>query len=116
MKQRQHNPVTDLFSPDRLGQSTSSRLTMISFSLLGSGQNFFEFLLADEKCPHGIIGQDYRPGTKSSNGSPFHHLTERDTEVDVLIGAYAFTREHLKRVFDLAAKIGVSGSFTSSEW
>ncbi|HEY2681197.1 MAG TPA: glycosyltransferase family A protein [Candidatus Udaeobacter sp.] len=71
-------------------------------------KNFFEFLLADEKCPHGIIGQDYRPGTKSSNGSPFHHLTERDTEVDVLIGAYAFRREHLKRVFDLAAKIGFS--------
>ena len=71
-------------------------------------KKFFEFLLADEQCPHGIIGQDFRPGTKSSNGSPFHHLTERDTEVDVLIGAYAFTRDHLKRVFDLATKIGVS--------
>jgi hypothetical protein len=69
---------------------------------------FFEFLLAHEQCPHGMIGQDYRPGTTSSNGSPFHHLTERDTEVDVLIGAYAFTREHLKHVFDLAAKIGLS--------
>jgi hypothetical protein len=68
----------------------------------------FEFLLSDEQCPHGIIGQDYRPGTKSSNGSPFHHLTGRDTEVDVLIGAFAFTSEHLQRLFDLAAKIGVS--------
>jgi hypothetical protein len=68
---------------------------------------FFEFLLSDEQCPHGIIGQDYRPGTKSSNGSPFHHLTGRDTEVDVLIGAFAFTSEHLQRLFDLAAKIGV---------
>ena len=28
--------------------------------------------------------------------------------MDVLIGAYAFTSEHLKRVFDLAAAIGVS--------
>jgi hypothetical protein len=70
--------------------------------------HFFEFLIAGEQCPHGIIGQVYRPGTKSSNGSPFHHLTGRDTEVDVLIGAYAFTSEHLKRVFDLAAMIGVS--------
>ena len=26
----------------------------------------------------------------------------------MLIGAYAFTREHLKRVFELAAKIGIS--------
>ncbi len=71
-------------------------------------KNFFEFLLTDEQCPHGIIGQVYRPGTKSSNGSPFHHLVGRDMEVDVLIGAYAFTRVHLKRVFELAAKIGVS--------
>jgi Glycosyl transferase family 64 domain len=69
---------------------------------------FFEFLLSDEHCPHGIIGQDFRPGTKSSNGSPFHHITGQDANTDVLIGAYAFTREHLKRVFDLAAIIGVS--------
>jgi hypothetical protein len=69
---------------------------------------FFEFLLSNEQRPHGIIGQDFRPGTKSSNGSPFHHIAGRDTEVDVLIGAFAFTNEHVKRVFDLAAKIGVS--------
>jgi hypothetical protein len=71
-------------------------------------KKFFEFLLIDEQCPHGIIGQDYHPGTKSSNGSPFHHVVARDTEVDVLIGAFAFTNEHLKRVFDLAAMISVS--------
>ena len=71
-------------------------------------RDFFEFLLADERCPHGIIGHVYRPGTKSSNGSPFHHLAGRDTEVDVLIGAYAFTSEHLEGVFDLAAEIGIS--------
>jgi len=71
-------------------------------------KKFFEFLLSDEQCPHGIIGQDFHPGTMSSNGSPFHHITGRDTDVDVLIGAFAFTNLHLKRVFDLAAKIGVS--------
>lgn len=71
-------------------------------------KKFFEFLLADEQCPHGIIGHVYRPGITSSNGSPFHHIAGRDTEVDVLIGAYACTSEHLKRAFDLAAKIGVS--------
>ena len=74
----------------------------------GQWKKFFEFLLSDERCPHGIIGQDFHPGTTSSNGSPFHHITGRDTDVDVLIGAFAFTNEHLKRVFDLAAKIGVS--------
>ena len=68
----------------------------------------FGLLLADEQYPHGIIGHVYPPGTTSSNGSPFHHVAGRETEVDVLIGAYAFTTEHLNRVFELAAKIGVS--------
>ena len=71
-------------------------------------QKLFESLLSNEQCPHGIIGQVYRPGTKSSNGSPFHHVVRREMEVDVLIGAYAFTHEHLKRVFELAAKVGIS--------
>src|SRR2546429_607993 len=73
----------------------------------GQWKNFFELLLSDDQCPHGIIGQVYRPGTTSSNGSPFHHVIGRDAEVDVLIGAYAFTSEHLKRVFEVAAKIGI---------
>jgi hypothetical protein len=68
----------------------------------------FQTLVNDEDRPHGLIGSQYRPGTKSSNGSPFHHITDVEAEVDVLIGAYAFTSEHLKRVFELAAKIGVS--------
>jgi hypothetical protein len=71
-------------------------------------RTFFEFLMADEQCPHGIIGQVYRSGTRGVDASPFHHVAGRETEVDVLIGAYAFTRKHLKRVFDLAAKLGIS--------
>ena len=62
----------------------------------------FQTLVNDEDRPHGLIGSQYRPGTKSSNGSPFHHITDVEAEVDVLIGAYAFTSEHLKRVFELA--------------
>ena len=68
----------------------------------------FQTLVNDEDRPHGIIGQVYRPGTTSSNSSPFHHVVGRKTEVDVLIGAYAFTSEHLRRVFEVAAKIGIS--------
>jgi hypothetical protein len=71
-------------------------------------KNFFRLLLADDQCPHGIIGQVYRPGTTSSNGSPFHHVVGRETDVDVLIGAYAFTSEHLRRVFEVATKVGIS--------
>jgi hypothetical protein len=74
----------------------------------GQWRSLFGLLLADEQCPHGIIGQVYRPDTTSSDGSRFPHVAGRETEVDVLIGAYAFTSEHLKRVFELAGKIGVS--------
>ncbi|MGC2351823.1 MAG: glycosyltransferase family A protein, partial [Candidatus Udaeobacter sp.] len=74
----------------------------------GQWKNFFGLLLADEQCPHGIIGHMYLPGTTSSNGSPFHHVAGREADVDVLIGAYAFTSEHLERVFEVAAKIGIS--------
>ncbi len=70
-------------------------------------RDFFSSLLPDEDCPHGITGHLYRPGTTSSNGSPFHHLTGREAVVDVLIGAYAFTSEHLNRVFKLAELVGI---------
>jgi hypothetical protein len=63
---------------------------------------FFQRLLDDPEVPHGIMGNRFLPGTTSSNGSPFHHVTGIDCEVDVLIGAYAFTRVHLNRVFFLA--------------
>jgi hypothetical protein len=67
----------------------------------------FRRLLEDPEVPHGITGNLYKPGIRSSNGSPFHHITGVEATVDVLIGAYAFTREHALRVFDLAKAIGV---------
>jgi hypothetical protein len=63
---------------------------------------FFQCLLNNEAVPHGISGQIYRPGTLFSNGTPFHHRENTDEAVDVLIGAYAFTRAHLEQVFRLA--------------
>ncbi len=67
----------------------------------------FECLVSDEAVPHGVTGNIYRPGTQSSNGSPFHHVTGVERDVDVLIGSYAFTCEHLERVFALAGAIGI---------
>jgi len=66
---------------------------------------FFQCLLANEAVPHGLTGNLYKPGTASSNGSPFHHVAGENVEVDVLIGAYAFTRCHLERLFDLARRL-----------
>jgi hypothetical protein len=67
---------------------------------------FFQCLLVSEAVPHGLTGNLYKPGTASSNGSPFHHLSSVDAEVDVLIGAYAFTRRHLETLFELARRLG----------
>ena len=66
---------------------------------------FFECLLRNEEAPHGISGQLYRPGVLFSNGTVFHHRENTEETVDVLIGAYAFTRVQLQRVFQLAAAL-----------
>jgi hypothetical protein len=63
---------------------------------------FFKKLLLEPGVPHGLSGHLYLPGTVFTNGSPFHHRENTNEEVDVLIGAYAFTRAHLDRVFRLA--------------
>lgn len=69
---------------------------------------FFDRLVKEDSVPHGITGNWYRPGTTSSNGSPFHHVSGAEERVDVLIGAYAFTREHLLRMFALAKTLGIA--------
>jgi hypothetical protein len=73
---------------------------------------FFQCLLANEAVPHGLTGNLYKPGTASSNGSPFHHVAGENVEVDVLIGAYAFTRRHLERLFELGRRLEL-GEMTS---
>ena len=67
----------------------------------------FQNLVEDEAVPHGLTGNLYRPGSASSNGSPFHHVSGVDAEVDVLIGAYAFTRLHVDRLFELAKALNL---------
>jgi hypothetical protein len=67
----------------------------------------FENLLADDSVPHGITGNMFIPDSISGNGSPFHHVSRVEQEVDVLIGAYAFARKHLDRMFALAGTLGI---------
>ena len=69
--------------------------------------DFFQCLLANEADPHGLTGNLYQPGTASSNGSPFQHVSGVNVEVDVLIGAYAYTRRHLVRLFELARRLNL---------
>ena len=70
---------------------------------------FFESLVQDPEAPHGISGQLYRPGVQFLNGTAFHHRENIETEVDVLIGAYAFTRRHLERLVQLAEALHLGG-------
>lgn len=60
----------------------------------------FDHLVREERVPHGLAGSMYRAGT-SATGRPFEHVPRIETEVDILVGAFAFTREHLERLFDL---------------
>jgi hypothetical protein len=68
--------------------------------------DFLGALLSGESVPHGITGNIYQVGTMSSNGSPFHHVSRKNCEVDVLIGAYAFTRKQAEQTKILAAAAG----------
>lgn len=64
-------------------------------------RKLFNHLIEEVSIPHGVIGHIYKPGTKSTNGSPFYHISSVNTKVDVLIGVYAFTRDHLKNLLAL---------------
>ena len=108
MRQRQHNLVTDLFSPDRLGIGTSSRLTMIFFSHPANGADLFQMLVTDEDRPHGLIGEPIPARDKIVEWQPVSSLHRCRSRSRCAYRRFAFTSEHLKRVFDLAAKIGVS--------
>ena len=64
----------------------------------------FERLVLGDAVPHGIRGNLYKSET---DGSQFDRdVAGEEREVDVLVGAYAFTREHLARMFVLALRIG----------
>lgn len=78
---------------------------------------FYGCLLRDEEAPHGISGQLFRPGVLFSNGTVFHHRENTEAAVDVLIGAYAFTRVHLEMVFQLtnALQLGCLSAIGNGE-
>jgi hypothetical protein len=66
----------------------------------------FERLVKDDSVAHGIKGNLYEPRL----GSPGFNVcnvfgTEQD--VDVLVGAFAFTRDHLSRLFSLGHALGI---------
>lgn len=71
-------------------------------------RDFFGVLLDGPQVPHGVTGNLYRKDALANgDGHPFVHVEHKDVSVDVLIGAYAFTREHLSRLFRLSRELGI---------
>jgi hypothetical protein len=65
----------------------------------------FEALLLDSSVPHGIAGENFRPG-----GSPAEYVfgsPGTPETVDCLVWAYAFTRDHVTRYFELLDMLGI---------
>ena len=69
-------------------------------------RSLFEALLADPSVPQGIAGENLRPEAGFAEyqfGAPGKPET-----ADCLVWAYAFTRQHTERYFDLLQKLGIN--------
>jgi len=77
-------------------------------------RSLFEALLADPSVPHGIAGENFRP-----EGGFVEYLfgdPGKPETVDCLVWAYAFTRQHTRRYFELLQKLGIDNtSFRANE-
>jgi hypothetical protein len=66
----------------------------------------FEQLVLNDAVPHGIKGNQYEPKEQSSGFNVFNAFG-LEQEVDVLVGAYAFTRQHLNCLLMLAEVLNI---------
>ena len=67
---------------------------------------FFSRLVEQPAVPHGLTGNLYKENGIDRQELPFAHVTEVECEVDVLIGAYAFSRDHLDSLFSISKGLG----------
>jgi hypothetical protein len=68
----------------------------------------FEVLLRDPAAPHGIAGENFE-AAQDQVSYVFGRPGEPE-EVDCLVWAYAFTREHALRYFEILAELGMDNS------
>ena len=71
-------------------------------------RSLFEALLAEPSVPHGIAGENFRTEggiTEYLFGAPGEPET-----VDCLVWAYAFTRQHAERYFELLQGLGIDNT------
>ena len=71
-------------------------------------RSLFESLLADPERPHGIAGENF--GAANGTASYIFGRPGEAEEVDCLVWAYAFTREHALRYFALLEELGIGSS------
>ncbi len=74
----------------------------------GQLRELFLRLISHPQAPHGLRGEDYLPGAPTEAKGPWgDEVRNRETQVDVLNGVYAFTRAHCDALFRLAGELGL---------
>lgn len=77
-------------------------------------RSLFEALLAEPSVPHGIAGENFRP--EGGFAQYLFGASEQPETVDCLVWAYAFTRQHAERYFELLQKLGIdNATFRANE-
>lgn len=77
-------------------------------------RSLFEALLADSTVPHSIAGENFRP--EGGFAEYLFGAPGKPEPVDCLVWAYAFTRQHAERYFELLHKLGVdNATFRANE-
>lgn len=77
-------------------------------------RSLFKALLADPTVPHGIAGENFRP--EGGFAEYLFGAPGKPEPVDCLVWAYAFTRQHAERYFELLHELGVDNvTFRANE-
>jgi len=74
----------------------------------GQVRKLFMALIENPAVPHGVIGQDFLIDGEKIH--PCKRLCRKSRETDVIMWAYAFTREHLVRYFRLLDQLNIDSA------
>jgi hypothetical protein len=80
----------------------------------GQVRTLFLSLIANPSVPHGAGGEDF--AVADGKVVSRRHVRGKDRETDVILWAYAFTREHLRKYFNLLDRLRMdNGDLKASE-
>ena len=73
----------------------------------GQVRKLFMALIENPAVPHGAIGQNLHVDGEKIHQDQDKYMREKSREVDVIMWAYAFTREHLRTYFHLLDQLNI---------